>query len=66
MEIVKKSFFHEFVFFAHKYHGVLNMYDACINMMKYFQMVENISSYLYMGHVHVLDPRNSCAKNTNS
>jgi hypothetical protein len=39
MEIVRKSFFHEFVFFAHKCHMFLSMYDASISKLKYVQVI---------------------------
>ncbi len=30
---------------------VQNTYDACISKMKYYQVVNNISSYLYVHHM---------------
>jgi hypothetical protein len=48
-KFTRNLLFHEFMLFAH------------ISKMKYFQVVENISFYLYMLHM-CLDTRHSCAK----
>jgi hypothetical protein len=38
------------------------MYDACTNLMKYFQSVENISFYLYMYHICFKHTKFMCKK----